>query len=224
MELRSGVALAAASSRGKCLRAAHILNITRAYTFVDLYNTYTYNMLWRSDMLSRGLSAFIRQRRKELGLTQKEFAERYQISIRALRSLEQGSAQVLLSSAQEILNALGYELIPGEFAYAKSDETVEQYLSLEEVIERLRTYKPTLDKKFSVAKIGVFGSLARQEQKPGSDVDLLVEFKQKPSLRDEASLLEFLKRILSSSRIDLVRMERVDPDFLKSIEKDLRYA
>ncbi len=175
-------------------------------------------------MLPEGLSIFIKHRRQELELTQKEFAERYGLSIRALRSLEQGNYNVLLTSALEILNALGYELVPGDFVYKKPDSLLRPQLSLQSIIDRLRTYKPTLEKRFAVDKVAVFGSIARNEQEVDSDIDLLVEFKRKASLKDEAALLEYIKRILDSSRIDLVRIDRLSLDFYKSIEKDLKYA
>ncbi|MCX6129505.1 MAG: helix-turn-helix domain-containing protein, partial [Proteobacteria bacterium] len=52
-----------------------------------------------------GLSSFIKQRRHELGLTQKEFAERFRLSLRVLRSIEQGHSNVLLSSVIDIMTA-----------------------------------------------------------------------------------------------------------------------
>ena len=49
-------------------------------------------------------------------------------------------------------------------------------MTLEEALRTLRAAKPLLD-RYGVARIGVFGSVARGEAGPDSDVDVLVEFK-----------------------------------------------
>lgn len=49
-------------------------------------------------------------------------------------------------------------------------------MTLEEALETLRAAKPLLD-RYGVERIGVFGSVARGEAGPDSDVDVLVEFK-----------------------------------------------
>ena len=44
-----------------------------------------------------------------------------------------------------------------------------------EILHLLRHYKPTAQKKYGMTKIGIFGSVARDEQKEGSDVDVCYE-------------------------------------------------
>lgn len=48
-------------------------------------------------------------------------------------------------------------------------------MTLDEALQTLRAAKPLLD-RYGVARIGVFGSVARGEAGPDSDVDVLVEF------------------------------------------------
>jgi len=48
-------------------------------------------------------------------------------------------------------------------------------MTLDDALARLRAAKPLLD-RYGVARVGVFGSTARGEAGPDSDVDLLVEF------------------------------------------------
>ena len=45
-----------------------------------------------------------------------------------------------------------------------------------EIISRLREHREALNRDYGVASIGLFGSAARNELRPDSDVDLLVEF------------------------------------------------
>ena len=45
-----------------------------------------------------------------------------------------------------------------------------------EIENKLKELKPTLFQKYSVDKIGYFGSYSRNEQKEDSDIDILVSF------------------------------------------------
>lgn len=49
-------------------------------------------------------------------------------------------------------------------------------MTLDEALQILRAAKPMLD-RYGVERIGVFGSVARGEAGPDSDVDVLVEFR-----------------------------------------------
>ena len=46
------------------------------------------------------------------------------------------------------------------------------------ILELLEVELPSLRREYSVTKIGLFGSYARNEQEEGSDVDLLIDFKK----------------------------------------------
>ncbi|MBC7669400.1 nucleotidyltransferase family protein [Caulobacter sp. DWR2-3-1b2] len=48
-------------------------------------------------------------------------------------------------------------------------------MTLEDALARLRAAKPLLD-RYGVQRVGVFGSTARGEAGPDSDVDVLVEY------------------------------------------------
>jgi predicted nucleotidyltransferase len=61
----------------------------------------------------------------------------------------------------------------------------------DEVIATLRAHRAELD-LFGVRSLALFGSVARREAGPGSDVDLLVEFDRVVGLFD---LLEVQERI-----------------------------
>ena len=48
-------------------------------------------------------------------------------------------------------------------------------LNSEEVISELRSLLPKLSQDYGVKKIGIFGSVARNEARPESDLDVVVE-------------------------------------------------
>ena len=47
--------------------------------------------------------------------------------------------------------------------------------SLQEIIEILRIYKQETSTKYGIRKLGIFGSVARGEQTPNSDLDIFVD-------------------------------------------------
>ena len=55
----------------------------------------------------------------------------------------------------------------------------ENVLTKEEILQFLRKNKPLLKKKFGVDNIMLFGSYARDEATPNSDIDILIESKEK---------------------------------------------
>ncbi len=56
---------------------------------------------------------FIKQNRKELGLTQEEFAIRSGLGLRFIRELEQGKETVRLDKVNQALAMFGMEAVPG---------------------------------------------------------------------------------------------------------------
>jgi predicted nucleotidyltransferase len=54
--------------------------------------------------------------------------------------------------------------------------------TLAEIKQILQAQKPYLAKEYGITEIGVFGSYVRGEQRPDSDVDILVELKRPPQI------------------------------------------
>ena len=82
------------------------------------------------------------------------------------------------------------------------------------IIDYLRPYGPE--------KIGIFGSYARREETPNSDIDILVKFKETLSLLDLAKIHRELSLILGKE-VDLVTESSVRNERLKKyIYSDLK--
>lgn len=73
----------------------------------------------------------------------------------------------------------------------------------ERVLNRLREDFPALRERYGVASLGLFGSVARDEDGPDSDVDLLVTFRDEPTFTGFMGLKEDLEKLLGR-RVDLV--------------------
>jgi y4mF family transcriptional regulator len=58
------------------------------------------------------ISDFVKNKRKKLGLTQNEFAQRAGVGLRFLRDLEQGKGTLQLNKVNQVLYLLGYEVGP----------------------------------------------------------------------------------------------------------------
>lgn len=69
---------------------------------------------------------------------------------------------------------------------------------LAEIKQILQAQKPYLYNEYGVTEIGVFGSYVRGEQRPDSDVDILVELTDPPriSLLGLVSLQHYLSDLL----------------------------
>ncbi len=59
------------------------------------------------------IGEFIKQNRKQLGLTKKEFAFRSGLGLRFVRELEQGKKTVRLDKVNQALAMFGMEAVPG---------------------------------------------------------------------------------------------------------------
>ena len=76
-------------------------------------------------------------------------------------------------------------------------------------------------KGFDPIKAGIFGSYARGDNKKGSDIDILVEFKEAPSLLTLIKLENDLSEIIGV-KVDLVTTGSLkNKRIKKSIKKDL---
>ena len=58
------------------------------------------------------LSDFVKERRKEVNLTQEEFAERAGVALTVVRKIEQGKTNLNLDKVNLVLKMFGHELIP----------------------------------------------------------------------------------------------------------------
>lgn len=68
-------------------------------------------------------------------------------------------------------------------------------LTLAHIKNTLAALKPALHERFGVSESGVFGSWVRGEQRPDSDIDLLVEFDRPVGLFEVMALEDYLQNV-----------------------------
>lgn len=87
-----------------------------------------------------------------------------------------------------------------------------------ECIKRLTAAASYLRKEFEVESMCLFGSMARGDNRPDSDVDVFVEMP--PKIFRIIALQQYLEEILGVS-VDVVRKHpNTDAFFLKQVERD----
>ena len=77
---------------------------------------------------------------------------------------------------------------------SQKSKTRSQVLSLEEIQQKLRHKMPELAKLYRVKYLGVFGSYVRGEAGKTSDLDLLVDFEEAPTLVEYIRMERFIEQ------------------------------
>jgi len=88
------------------------------------------------------------------------------------------------------------------------------------IIQVLKNHLRELQHRFHVASLSIFGSIARGDERPESDLDVLVSF-EGPSTFDGYMDLKFFLEDLVNRKVDLVTEKAVPPRLKAVIEKDL---
>lgn len=90
----------------------------------------------------------------------------------------------------------------------------------EEILKILRQELPYLKEEYKVKSIGVFGSYVKEEYRKGSDIDVLVEFYDVPSLLKFIKMENYLSDVLGV-KVDLVMKDALKPEIGKHILKEV---
>lgn len=95
-------------------------------------------------------------------------------------------------------------------------KTTKEYISL------ISSHADELKSTFGIRSLRIFGSVSRNEQKEGGDIDICVDMEPKIFL--VIRLKRFLENLLQCS-VDVVRMhKRINPYLLEEINKDGIYV
>ncbi len=94
--------------------------------------------------------------------------------------------------------------------------------NLDEVLARLRAALPELQRRYPIARLGVFGSFARGEQRPDSDVDVLVESDQ-PLGAEFLDLADEVERMVGK-QISIVTATSLPPWWRAHVLAETIYA
>lgn len=86
------------------------------------------------------------------------------------------------------------------------------------ILDLLNTQAPALRKKYAVKSLALFGSMARGDDREGSDVDILVTFEGKTTF-DNFMGLKLDLEDLFQRRVDLLTPKSLRAEMRAEIEK-----
>ncbi len=93
-------------------------------------------------------------------------------------------------------------------------------VELTQLVEMLHRQLPLLGERYRVRSLAVFGSYTRHEQRPDSDLDLLVTFDELPSLLKFIELENYLSDLVGI-KVDLVMPDTLKPRIGKHIMSEV---
>jgi len=78
---------------------------------------------------------------------------------------------------------------------------------------------------YGVNRIGLFGSYARNEQHPQSDIDILVDFEpEKETFNNFMNLCDYLEELFTDEKIEVVTINGLSPYIGKYILEEVHYV
>ena len=88
------------------------------------------------------------------------------------------------------------------------------------IIKALQAHYKTLQERYNIKAIGLFGSIARQRQSSESDADIYVEFERK-SFKNVAGALQYLQQLIGR-KIDLIYPHKsANKAIIEAIKKEV---
>ena len=93
---------------------------------------------------------------------------------------------------------------------------------LQEILKILDRNKERLFQDYPIRSLAIFGSYSRKEEKPNSDLDILVDFSDMIGIRF-IDLAEELEKLLGL-KVDLVSKNGIKSKYLQAIDSDLIYV
>ncbi len=122
--------------------------------------------------MSADAAALLATVRHEAGLTQAELARRAKTSQAMVARYEAGAASPTVRTLARLLRAAGHELV---LAGPEATKT-EAHESLAALVREHRAEIQAATESIGASNVRIFGSVARGEDTPDSDIDLLVDF------------------------------------------------
>lgn len=98
-------------------------------------------------------------------------------------------------------------------------------MNREELLSYLRTNEGYLKKKYHLKTLGIFGSFARGEANPTSDIDLLVDFEENTQdLFEVKQDLRLLFKSQFNKDVDICTIRYIKPFIKKQILSEAIYV
>jgi uncharacterized protein len=162
--------------------------------------------------------ALLRQARKEAGMSQQDLAARAGVTQSVISAYESGRRQPAVPTLAALVDATGGELIIGLRRQPRRMGRLSGPVGRR--VRRRRNDMVAAAAAHGVRNLRVFGSVARGQDRPDSDVDLLVDLPPGLSLFGLGRVQGELEAILGT-RVDLVPVQDLKPGVRERVEHEL---
>ncbi len=160
----------------------------------------------------------LREARLRAGLTQAGLAERAGLRQSVISVYESGRRQPSLPTLAAMVDATGYTL---DLRIKRTPSPLNRLNGpLGRRLRQRRAALLALAAERGVRVIGVFGSVARGEDRSDSDIDLLVELPARMGLLGLGRLQQAVEELLEAS-VDIVPETDLKPGVCPNVEADL---
>jgi uncharacterized protein len=94
------------------------------------------------------------------------------------------------------------------------------------VLQKINQLLPDLKREYHIVKIGVFGSVIREEAKKKSDIDIVYVMEEEYSLgfRAKIAVERKLKKTLGFKSIDFINSRCLNPIIALAIKDEIEYV
>lgn len=96
-------------------------------------------------------------------------------------------------------------------------------LTRDEALRILREHKAELTERFGVHEVAIFGSTARDEALPDSDVDILVGYEELPDWIAYFSVQRYLEELFGRS-VDVCTAKELHREFRAKVQAEAIYV
>ena len=159
----------------------------------------------------------IRQLRKARGMTQEQVGILAGMSKSQISRMESGKLGSSATYAR-ILDALGYKAV-----VSYEDVRGGNSLGKEQILSMLKVYYLCNKSELGIERMGLFGSFARNEAGPGSDIDIIITL-TKPELFLYSTITRQLETVFGR-HVDLISSKsRLPESFRNHLEKEVIYV
>ena len=92
-------------------------------------------------------------------------------------------------------------------------------MNVHETVQLLSARMPEIRRRFGVRELAIFGSVARNEARSDSDLDVLVEFAERPTFDNYMGLKLHLEELFAAD-VDLAIRSDLRPSLRPRIEQE----
>ena len=160
----------------------------------------------------------VRRARRRAGLTQVQLATRAGITQSVISAYESGRRQPTLPTLESLVEAAGFDLTIGLRRLTNRRHRLTGPLGRR--LQRRRDALISAADAHGVSNLRVFGSVARGEEGPNSDIDLLADLPNGMGLLGLGRLRAELEAIIDAP-VDLIPASDLKPDVRAQVAREL---